>query len=83
MHFKDIRDSYFFQGGSTFVVFLEYLHDIVSAWVFLTQNQKWMKIVLKLLMSDFNAFAVLLLLYNHGMKVVAMIQRARDIFFLP
>lgn len=40
-----------------------------------------MKIMLKLFMSDFNAFAVLLLLYNHGMQVVAMIRRARDIFF--
>lgn len=40
MHLKDTRDSYFFQGGNTFIVSLEYLHDIVSACVFLTQNQK-------------------------------------------
>lgn len=35
--------------------------------------------MLKLFTGDFNAF--LLPLYNHGMQVVAMIQRARDIFF--
>lgn len=81
MHLKDTWDSYFFQGGSTIVVSVEHLHDTVIEHVFLTQNQKWVKIMLKLLMSDFNAFAFLLLLYNHRVQVGAMTWRARDIFF--
>lgn len=59
MYFKDHGESCCSQGGNILFFPLKLLHDIVSVLVLLTQNQKWVKIMLEWLWSDFNACAFL------------------------